>query len=150
MFYSRKKGLNKMSILLKNNIQLNCKEKSKEEVIREIGRKLVDSGYVEESYIDAMLLREESFSTNIGNSIALPHGVEIAKKSIIKSGIAIMIFPNGTWWNDEKVNVVIGIAGVGEEHLEVLSNIAEKLSTPEAVQELIYCTVDEIYKTFTE
>ncbi len=139
-----------MSILLKDNILLNCTEKPKEEVIREIGRKLVDSGYVDESYIEAMLLREESFSTNIGNNIALPHGVEAAKKNIKKSGIAVMVFPRGTWWNDEKVNVVIGIAGVGEEHLEVLANIADKLSTPEAVSDLIHSSVDEIYKLFTE
>jgi len=139
-----------VSILLKDNILLNCTEKPKEEVIREIGRKLVDSGYVDESYIEAMLLREESFSTNIGNNIALPHGVEAAKKNIKKSGIAVMVFPRGTWWNDEKVNVVIGIAGVGEEHLEVLANIADKLSTPEAVSDLIHSSVDEIYKLFTE
>lgn len=138
-----------MELLQKNNIFLNCKAKAKEEVIREMGQVLYNSGYVEESYIEAMLQRENTFSTNIGNGIAIPHGVEAAKKNIKKSGIAVMIFPEGTMWNDEEVKVVIGIAGVGGEHLDVLANIAEKLSTVEAVKALIESNVDEIYHIFT-
>lgn len=138
-----------MELLQKNNILLNCKAKSKDEVIREMGQVLNNSGYVEEDYIEAMLQREETFSTNIGNGIAIPHGVEAAKKNIKESGIAVMIFPEGTSWNDELVKVVIGIAGKGEEHLDVLANIAEKLSTEEAVDQLIKSSVDEIYQLFT-
>jgi len=144
-----RKEQEKVNLLQKNNIILNCKAKPKEDVIREIGRLLYESGYVDESYIDGMLKRELTFSTNIGNGIALPHGVEEAKKDIRKTGIAVMIFPEGTMWKDELVYVVIGIAGVGEEHLDVLANIAEKLSTPEAVKSLIKSSADEIYNIFT-
>ncbi len=143
------RNINKVDLLQKNNIILNCKAKPKEEVIREVGQLLYESGYVDESYIEGMLKRELTFSTNIGNGIALPHGVEEAKKDIKKSGIAVMVFPEGTMWKEEPVYVVIGIAGVGEEHLEVLANIAEKLSTPDAVDNLIRSSVDEIYKIFT-
>jgi len=138
-----------MEILQKHNIFLNCKAKAKEDVIREMGQVLCNSGYVDESYIDAMLQREKIFSTNIGNGIAIPHGVEESKKSIKKAGIAVMIFPEGTKWNDEEVKVVIGIAGVGDEHLDVLANIADKLSTEEEVKDLIGSSVDEIYKIFS-
>ncbi|MGB8455985.1 MAG: PTS sugar transporter subunit IIA [Anaerocolumna sp.] len=138
-----------MELLQKNNILLNCKAKPKEEVIREVGQLLYESGYVDKSYIDGMLKRELTFSTNIGNGIAIPHGVEEAKKNIKKSGIAVMIFPEGTMWKDERIYVVIGIAGVGDEHLEVLANIADKLCTIEAVENLIKSSVDEIYNVFT-
>jgi len=138
-----------VELLQKNNIVLNCKAKAKEDVIREIGQALCDSGYVEESYIDGMLQRENSFSTNIGNGIAIPHGVEAAKQSIKNSGIAVMIFPEGTVWNDEMVNVVIGIAGKGDEHLDILANIAVLLSTEKAVKDLMGSSVDEIYRLFT-
>jgi mannitol PTS system EIIA component len=138
-----------VQILHKENIILDCKAKPKDEVIREIGNLLVKSGYVDESYIDAMIKRELTFSTNIGNGIALPHGVEEAKKDIKKSGFAVMVFPKGTLWNDEEVKVVIGIAGVGEEHLEILSNIADKLSEPQAVEDLTKSSAEEIYKLFT-
>ncbi|ROR30436.1 PTS system mannitol-specific IIA component [Mobilisporobacter senegalensis] len=150
MFFKRK-GVepNNVELLQRKNIILNCNAKPKEEVIRTVGGLLCDSGYVDSSYIEAMIKREESFATNIGNGIAIPHGVEEAKKNIKRSGIAVMIFPEGTMWNDEPVNVVIGIAGLGDEHLDILANIAEKLSTPEAVQELIHSDVDTIYSTFT-
>lgn len=150
MFFKRK-GVepDKVELLQKKNIILNCKSKTKEEVIREVGGLLYDSGYVDADYIEAMLKREESFATNIGNGIAIPHGVEEAKKNIKKSGIAVMLFPEGTMWDDEPVNVVIGIAGLGEEHLNILANIAEKLSTREAVDDLIHSDVDTIYSMFT-
>ena len=138
-----------MELLQKRNILLGCKAKQKEDVIREVGRLLYESGYVDETYIDAMLKRELTFSTNIGNGIALPHGVEEAKKDIKKSGIAVMVFPEGTMWKDELVYVVIAIAGVGDEHLEVLANIADILSAPEAVDNLRTSSVDEIYNLFT-
>lgn len=138
-----------MELLQKNNILLNCKPKAKEEVIRQMGQILCDSGYVDVSYIEGMIKRESSFSTNIGNGIAIPHGVEEAKKAIKKSGIAVMIFPEGTEWNNEKVRVVIGIAGLGDEHLDVLANIADKLSTIEEVDNLVKSDADTIHKIFT-
>jgi mannitol/fructose-specific phosphotransferase system IIA component len=138
-----------MELLQKKNILLGCKAKAKEEVIREMGRMLCSSGYVDESYIEAMLQRENTFSTNIGNGIAIPHGVEAAKKNIKKSGIGIMIFPEGTQWNDEVVKIVIGIAGLGDEHLDILANIADKLSTESAVEAVIKSSADEIYSLFT-
>jgi PTS system mannitol-specific IIA component len=143
------KGNKNMELLQKNNIFINCKPREKEEVIREIGMALCNSGYVEESYIDAMLQRENTFSTNIGNGIAIPHGVEASKEHIKKSGIAVMVFPDGTKWNDEEVKVVIGIAGLGDEHLDVLANIADKLSSEQAVIDLMRKSVDEIYDIFS-
>ncbi|MDF2514326.1 MAG: sugar transporter subunit [Herbinix sp.] len=138
-----------MELLQKKNIVLNCKAKAKEDVIREMGNLLYSSGYVEESYIEAMLLRENTFSTNIGNGIAIPHGVEEAKKNIKKSGIGIMVFPEGTKWNEDEVKIVIGIAGIGDEHLDILANIADKLSTEKAVEDVVGSTANQIYTLFT-
>jgi mannitol/fructose-specific phosphotransferase system IIA component len=138
-----------MELLQKKNILINCKANEKEEVIRAMGQLLCDSGYVEASYIEGMLERENTFSTNIGNGIAIPHGVEAAKSKIKNSGIAVMVFPEGTQWNEEKVKIVIGIAAKGEEHLDILANIADKLSTEEAVDHLLHSSVDVIYSTFT-
>lgn len=138
------------NLLELKNIRLGCREMPKEAVIREMGKMLADSGYVNESYIEAMLKRELSFPTNIGNGIALPHGVEEAKKEIKRSGIGVMVFPEGTDWGGERVKLVIGIAGVGEDHLEILSIIAEKMSEPEAVEKVVAGSAEEIYRTFTE
>lgn len=149
MFFKKSgEEANTMEMLQKKNIILNCKAKPKNDVIREVGGMLHASGYVDADYIEAMIKREETFSTNIGNFIALPHGVEEAKKAIKHSGIAVMVFPEGTMWNDDVVKIIIGIAGVGEEHLGILANIADKLATPEAVDALLESDVDYIYNLF--
>lgn len=150
MFGLGKKKETKPELLKKENIRLACATVEKEEAIRAVGKLLCDSGYVDESYIDAMLLREESFPTNIGNGIALPHGVEAAKKDIKHSGIAVMVYPEGVNWGSEVVKLIIGIAGVGEDHLEILSIIAEKMADPNAVENVITSNVDSIYQVFTQ
>lgn len=145
MFF--RKSAKKLPLLLKENIKTNCKRMEKNDVIRAVGQMLVDSGYVKQDYVQGMIEREKTFATNIGNGIALPHGVEEAKREIKASGIAVMIFPEGTSWGDEDVKLVIGIAGTGEDHLAILSNIAIKMSTPDAVDELIKGSIDQIYQT---
>lgn len=138
-----------MELLERKNIRVNCKRKSKNEVIRDAGQMLLESGYVTPAYLDAMVEREKTFSTNIGNSIALPHGTDNAKKEVITSGVSVMIFPEGTSWGEEDVRVVIGIAGVGEEHIEILSYIAEKLSDMEEVEALVKQDADGVYRMLT-
>lgn len=147
--FKKKTKEEKPELLKKENIRLNCSRMPKEEVIKAIGKMLVDSGYVGEGYIDAMLKRELTFATNVGNGIALPHGVEEAKKDIKYSGIAVMTFPEGTDWGGDDVKLVIGIAGVGEEHLTILGNIATKMATPEDVDRLLNGTEDEVYEILT-
>lgn len=146
MFGKKEKAL---ELLQKKNIKLNCEEKHKDEVVKEIGNLLVESGYVNASYVDAMLEREKTFATYMGNGIALPHGVESAKKGIITSGIAVMVFPNGTDWEGEKAKIVIAIAGKGEEHLDILGNIASKLGEEEAVEAVLHMNVDEVFEFIT-
>lgn len=129
-----------MSILKKENIVLKKEFQGKEEAIREAGRLLVDGGYAEETYIDSMIEREEKVSTYMGNFIAIPHGTEEAKKFIKTSGISVVQVPNGvnfgTADNEKLATVVIGIAGAGDEHLEILSQIAVFCSDIENVQKL--------------
>ncbi|PKM49221.1 MAG: hypothetical protein CVV02_16890 [Firmicutes bacterium HGW-Firmicutes-7] len=123
---------------------------SKEEAIRMAGQILVDSGYAEVEYIDAMLQREADLSTYIGNGTAIPHGVSEAKKKIKKTGICILQFPDGIDYGDEKVYLMIGIAGVGNEHLLILSNLAELLEDESKVEGLRTTKdVDSVYKQFT-
>ena len=142
MFFKSKKK----ELLLRENIRVNCKADTQEQVIRQVGQMLVDSGYVKQSNVDGMVEREKTFSTFMGNGLALPHGVEAAKKEIKSSGIAVMTFPEGTDWDGNKVNVVIGIAGVGEEHLDILSVIADKMMDETAAEKLATGDVDTVYE----
>lgn len=148
MLFSKKakKEEKKLALLYPENVKVGCKADTKENVIRQVGQMLVDSGYVNPSYVDAMVKREESFSTYMGNELALPHGVEEAKKEIKASGIAVMIFPEGTDWGGETVKVVVGIAGVGEEHLQILSVIAEQALEEGNMGRIINGSAQEVYE----
>lgn len=148
MFFGKKqkKEEKKLALLYPENVRVNCKADTKENVIRAVGQMLVDTGYVKPNYVDAMLKREETVSTFMGNELALPHGVEEAKKEVKSSGIAVMVFPEGTDWDGETVKIVVGIAGVGEEHVEILGIIAEHMLEEDAVERLTTSSAQEVYE----
>ena len=142
MFFKSKKK----ELLYRENIRVGCAPKSKEETIREVGQMLADTGYVGQAYVDAMVEREKTCPTFMGNGLALPHGVEAAKKEVKSSGIAVMTFPQGIDWDGNEVKVVIGIAGVGEEHLEILSVIAEKMLDAKAAERIANGDTETVYQ----
>lgn len=149
MFFKKSKKEEKpvkKELLLRENIRVNCEPDTQEAVIRKVGQMLVDSGYVKQSYVDGMIEREKTFSTFMGNGLALPHGVEEAKREVLSSGIAVMTFPKGTDWNGNTVNVVIGIAGVGDDHLDILAIIAEKMLDETAAEKLAAADAVTVYQ----
>ena len=134
-------------LLEKKNIILNCKPVSPEEAIKAVGRRMVESGYVEESYIQGMLDREASFSVAIGSHVAIPHGTEESRKAIKKTGLIVMTYPEGIQWGDELVRLVVGIASTGEDHLGILGKIVEVAETEEDTDALVdNASVDQLYK----
>lgn len=142
----------KNSILSKENIKLNLESVDKYTAIRMAGRLLVDGGYVNEDYIEAMIQREDDLTTYIGNGVAIPHGVGKAKEFIKKSGIVVLQFPKGVDFDGEKAYLLIGIAGIGDEHLDILSNIATIIGDEdeEKLEKLMVTKdTDYIYDTFT-
>ncbi|TMU85095.1 PTS mannitol transporter subunit IICBA [Bacillus sp. BHET2] len=124
-------------LLLEENIFMNQEFATKEEAIRFAGEALVKAGYVEESYVDAMIDREGITSTYMGNNVAIPHGTEDAKKAVIKSGFTVVQVPKGVDFNGEKAKVIFGIAGKDGTHLEILSGIAVVCSEQENVDQMV-------------
>ena len=122
------------SILKSDNIILGLKSESKEEAIERAGKMLVKEGYVNNNYIAAMQEREKIVSTYIGMGIAIPHGVGEAKKEVKESGIVVLQYPDGVVFGDDLAYLVIGIAG--DDHLEILSNIATSLEDETLVDKL--------------
>ena len=126
-----------MSILELSGITLGLAAEPYQDAIRRCGRALVDGGYAKERYIEGMLAREESFSTAIGNYIAIPHGERQYKEDIIKTGIVALTYPDGIEWNGGAVFLVIGIAANGDEHLDIIKNIVDKLEEGDDVKALV-------------
>ena len=125
-----------------DGIKLNLPSVSKEEAITEAGKLLRELGYVDGAYIPAMLEREELVTTYIGMGLAIPHGTTHGDDVIHKTGIVLLQYPDGIQFGDEKAQLVIGIAGKGGEHMEVLSKICLALED-EAVLNKMKTTNDK-------
>ena len=143
-------GREPSSVLRRENIRLGLSSESRDEAVRRAGEMLVASGYVDPEYVPAMLQREEVVSTYIGNGVAIPHGVDEAKARIKSSGIVVNQYPQGVDFDGQTAYLVIGIAGQGGDHMEILANIAGALEDEQAAARLA-CTADpdEIYRAFT-
>lgn len=140
----------KKAVMDKNGIKLGLKSVSKEEAIRAAGELLVEQGCVEPAYVDAMLDREKLVTTYMGMGLAIPHGTTQAKGTVKKTGIVFTQYPDGVDFGDEKAQLVIGIAGIGDEHLDLLSKIADTLDDEEVLEKMKTTTdVDWILKTLS-
>lgn len=112
----------------KNLIKLNQSFATKEEAIRYCGRLLHQEGCVEEEYIEAMIQRNEELSVYTGNFIAIPHGTDAAKEKILKTGVTVVQVPEGVNFGTEEApqiaTILFGIAGIGDEHLQLIQKIS--------------------------
>ena len=135
-----------MEMLKLSNIITGLTPEPYEDVIRRCGKMLLDSGYINEAYIEGMIARDRSFSTAIGNMIAIPHGEMAFKKEILHTGLVVLTYPDGVNWGDQTVKLVIGIAAKGDEHLNILEQIAEAFEEEEDVEAVVQIAdADAIY-----
>src|SRR5262245_44186660 len=115
-----------------------------------VGAVLVAEGNATSAYVAAMHAREAIVSTYLGNGIALPHGTNEAKDEVRRTGLAVAQFPNGVPWGEEKAYLVIGLAATSDEHISVLSRLANILGDEELCRRLgTNADAEEIYRTLT-
>jgi PTS system mannitol-specific IIC component len=136
-------------ILVAESVVLNGHATTRDAAIDEAGQLLLDRGAVDSGYVDAMHEREESVSTYMGSFLAIPHGTNAAKDHIMKSAVSVIRYPNGIDWNGKEVKFVVGVAGVNNEHLHILSSIAKVFTNKAQVAQLeAATTVDEVLALF--
>lgn len=124
-------------VLAKDNILTGLKTESKDDAILRAGHLLEQKGYVKKGYAEAMLKRENESTTYMGMGIAIPHGTDEAKKDIIRSGIVILQYPEGVDFGDEKAYLIAGIAGKGDEHIEILASLGETFEDEDKLKTLM-------------
>ncbi len=132
----------KAGVMVKEGIKLGNKPVTKEEAIQAAGDLLAELGYVDPSYADAMQEREKLVTTYMGMGVAIPHGTTQAKGTVKKTGIVLLQYPEGVDFGDEKAQLVFGIAGIGDEHLELLGKIVGVLDDEKLLETLK--TTDDI------
>ncbi len=134
-----------------SSVVLHGTASSAASAIDEAGQLLVGAGAVDEGYVAAMHDRERSVSTFMGNGLAIPHGTNDAKSSILRSGMSFIRYDDPIDWNGNEVRFVVGIAGQGNEHLALLQNVAMTFSDPAQVARLEQASsADEILSIFDE
>ena len=130
-------------MLGKEDVKLNETASDKAEALDKVGAFMAACGYVKEGFTHFLKAREEEISTYMINGVALPHGVLSARDSILKNGVVAVQFPDGVDWGDgETVYLAIGLAAIGDDHMTLLSSLAEAIQD-EALMDKLRMATDE-------
>lgn len=126
-------------------VRLGLGATDKEDALRQCGAVLVEIGAAGPAYADAILEREQSVSTYMGEGFAIPHGTDASREHINRAALAFLQFPGGVDWNGKECFVCIAIASKSDEHIGILQSLAMVLSDQESAKRLRETTsVDEV------
>jgi PTS system mannitol-specific IIA component len=117
-------------LLARSAVRLDAAAADRDDAVRQCGRALVSAGAAEPGYIDAMLARERTVSTYVGEGVAIPHGTLAGKELVHHDALCVLRFPGGVDWNGERVALCVGIAARGDGHVRILSELAQILLDP--------------------
>src|SRR5262245_4468809 len=124
------------AVLERGAIRRAVRATDRDDAIRQCGAVLVTIGAVDPAYVDAMLERERSISTYVGEGVAIPHATLAGKAAVRRDALAVLRFPDGVDWGGEQVIVCVAIAAVGDGHVEILGELAQILLEPGRALEL--------------
>ncbi len=131
-------------------VRLGLTATDKEDALRQCGAVLVEIGAAGPAYADAILEREQSVSTYMGEGFAIPHGTDASRVHINRAALAFLQFPDGVDWNGKECFVAIAIASKSDEHIAILQSLAMVLTDKESAQRLRETTsVAEVLELLT-
>jgi PTS system mannitol-specific IIA component len=124
-------------LIAADSIRLGLTATDRFDAVAQCGRALVESGAVDEAYVESMLSREHSVSTYIGEGVAIPHGTLSGKDSVSRPAMVVLGFPDGVDWGDDKqVQVCVGIAAPAGGPVALVARLAEILLDPQLAERL--------------
>jgi mannitol/fructose-specific phosphotransferase system IIA component len=130
-------------VLAREAVRLAQHADDKWDALRQSGALLEELGVVDAGYADAILERETQISTYMGEGVAIPHGTDQARALVRRTALGFIQYPAGVDWEGETVYLCIPIAASGEEHVGVLSALAEILVDEESAAALRTATAVE-------
>jgi PTS system mannitol-specific IIA component/phosphocarrier protein FPr len=132
-------------VLAREAIRLAQHATDKWDALRQSGALLEELGAVDEGYAAAILERERQVSTYMGEGVAIPHGTDQARALVRRTALGFLQYPEGVDWDGETVYLCIPIAASGDEHVGVLSALAEILVEGDSAEALRGATdVDDV------
>jgi mannitol/fructose-specific phosphotransferase system IIA component len=123
-------------LLDREAIVTDCADRDRLSAVRRAGDILARLGAVRDGYADAMVEREDIFSSYIGEGVAMPHGTDESRALVERTALCYLRFPDGVDWDGQRVTIAIGIAARGDEHMAVLGALARVLSDPARAEAL--------------
>lgn len=131
-------------------VRLGLTATDKLDALRQCGDVLVEIGAATEEYAAAILEREESVSTYMGEGVAIPHGTDASREHIKRAAIAVLQFPAGVDWNGKEAKLCIAIASRSDEHIGILQSLAMVLTDKDKAARLRETAdVDEVLELLT-
>lgn len=140
---------NVASLTTKQLIDVDCKQSTRDAVIDQMIKDLVNDGAVtdEAAFRKAIMARENESTTGIGMEVAIPHG----KSDVVTTPrIAFCISKDGVDWSslDGSLSKLIFMIAVptshaGDEHLKILQLLSRKLMDDTFREQLIQATTKE-------
>ncbi len=113
-------------------VKLNLEATNKEDVLKDLASLAAANNKIndQQTYIDAVLKREEEFSTAVGFGVAIPHG----KSDAVNEPFFMFATVDQVDWNAMDGNPVdmvflIGVptSDAGSTHLKILAALSRKL-----------------------
>jgi len=117
-------------------VRLGLRAADRMDAVAQAGEVLLEIGAVEPPYLEAMVERERSLSTFLGEGFALPHGTDASRTHVRRPAIAVLQFPDGVDWGAGQVQVAIAVASASDEHVRILAEVASVISDPERARQL--------------
>jgi mannitol PTS system EIIA component len=128
-------------------VRIDAVATDRDDAIRQCGRALLGVGAVDSTYVEAMVERERSISTYVGEGVAIPHGTLAGKDAVRHDAICVLRFPGGVDWDGNHVVLCVGIAAKGDGHVRLLSELAQILLDPDRARALRESTdIDEVIR----
>lgn len=131
------------NLLPKNNIRLDVSCKDWREAVRESARRLLELGYIEDRYIDAMIrnIEENGPYIVLSKGFAVPH--EGVDKGSLRVGMSLIRLKEPVEFGDEDtdpVEFVCCLSAVDKKmHLKAFFNLINLLQNPDFKESLRRC-----------
>ncbi len=125
------------------NIVLDIKAKSRDEVFRLLASSLTSSGRLSETEAEKLVTklqeREKLSTTGIGEGIAIPHAsIDSIKETVILLGVA----PEGADFNSidgkpvDVIFMIIGSQAIPRQHIQILAKIVRLCRNKELMNKI--------------
>ena len=115
-------------------VRFGARAADRYDAVRQCGELLVAAGAVAEEYV--------------GAGVAIPHSTAAGKKYVHRDALAVLVLAEPVEWGEgEPVSLCVGIAALGDRHLDILAELAEILMDPERADRLHRATTaDEVIR----